>query len=68
MVINGHVTVCPGERCTIRGCPGEGESCSGRGFCDIAEQECTCDDMWKGAGCEIPDCPGTPDCNGTGKV
>ncbi|PIK55147.1 hypothetical protein BSL78_07877 [Apostichopus japonicus] len=28
---------------------------------------CFCDSEWKGDGCELPNCPGTPDCNGRGE-
>ena len=57
-----------GELCIIKGCPGDGVSCSGRGSCNIGDQRCTCDNLWKGVGCEEPDCPGTPDCNGRGMI
>jgi hypothetical protein len=30
--------------------------------------ECTCDSGWTGDGCEIPDCPGNPDCLNRGRV
>ncbi|XP_070533132.1 uncharacterized protein [Ptychodera flava] len=55
-----------GEYCDIRGCPGIGESCSGRGHCNVNEQNCYCYPGWKGEDCNIPDCPGTPDCSGRG--
>ncbi|PIK61110.1 hypothetical protein BSL78_01935 [Apostichopus japonicus] len=28
--------------------------------------ECLCEAGWKGEGCELPDCPGEPDCNNNG--
>lgn len=33
----------------------------------IADQSCDCNSGWKGDGCEIPDCPGNPDCSGLGR-
>ncbi|KAH3880002.1 hypothetical protein DPMN_003914 [Dreissena polymorpha] len=57
---------CTGAFCDVRGCLGEGSSCSGHGYCDLAKQTCSCDTNWKGDGCNIWDCPGDPDCSGEG--
>lgn len=56
-----------GTECQVRGCPGVGISCSGHGYCTIADQTCTCNRYWTGDDCNSPDCPGDPlDCNGKG--
>lgn len=67
-----------GRVCNIPGCPGVGKSCTGNGECNSAEHTCTCYPGWTGIkdstgyvdpftnGCDIPDCPGEPDCNGEG--
>ncbi|XP_060603992.1 tenascin-like, partial [Ruditapes philippinarum] len=55
-----------GDHCEIQKCPGMLESCSGHGQC--IQGDCSCDEGWREnkTSCHIPDCPGTPDCNGRG--
>ncbi|XP_070533135.1 tenascin-X-like [Ptychodera flava] len=53
-----------GEFCTEPGCPGYGKDCTGHGTCILGK--CLCNEGWLGRGCEIPDCPGDPNCNGRG--
>ena len=36
--------------------------CSGHGECNPETHTCTCHPGWQGDGCELYDCPGTPDC------
>lgn len=67
-----------GSVCDIQGCPGEIEDCSGHGECNSAIHTCTCNNGWTGESdssgyvdpfmnaCDIPDCPGEPNCNGEG--
>ena len=43
-----------------------GIDCSGHGVCLLVTQQCDCFHGWKGPGCDIPDCPGVPDCNTLG--
>jgi hypothetical protein len=67
-----------GTECEIKGCPGHGDlegmermqagvgegkigPCSGRGECG-GDGKCTCNPGWKGLGCDVPDCPGEPNC------
>nr|XP_006824775.1 PREDICTED: tenascin-X-like [Saccoglossus kowalevskii] len=57
-----------GDTCTVRGCPGVGESCSKHGFCNFNDQECFCYSGWKGNDCNTPDCPGTPDCSDSSNI
>ena len=61
-----------GEKCSTRGCPGVGTSCSYHGTCNSALQECTCTPGWTGKDCNEPDCPGgcagNGFCNGTGRA
>ncbi|XP_033745589.1 uncharacterized protein LOC117331103 [Pecten maximus] len=72
-VCNGHGTcngtgtcICDsawwGALCTDPGCPGVGSSCSGHGNCLAGS--CSCDQYYKGAGCEEVYC--TDDCNNRG--
>ncbi|XP_019646039.1 PREDICTED: uncharacterized protein LOC109486623 [Branchiostoma belcheri] len=51
-----------GKLCTIAGCPGQGEDCSGRGICNAYLHECICEPGWKGEDCTVADCPGEPNC------
>lgn len=37
-----------GSQCTIAGCPGTDEDCSGHGLCNAAEHTCVCDPGWQG--------------------
>ncbi|KAK3101710.1 hypothetical protein FSP39_005732 [Pinctada imbricata] len=53
-----------GDTCSDDGCPGWPTNCMGHGTCNIATKTCQCDLYWGGSACEVPDCPGTPDCNG----
>ena len=55
-----------GDTCTLPGCPGFGEDCTGHGECNRASGRCYCTSGWQGVGCHEPDCPGTPDCFGKG--
>jgi hypothetical protein len=57
-----------GPVCEEKGCPGVSISCSGHGYCTIADQTCTCDPYWTGHDCNTPDCPGEPDCNSRGRM
>ena len=57
-----------GPDCSYRGCPGEVTNCTSHGHCNVMDQECYCKAGWKGDGCHIPDCPGTPDCNDRGRL
>jgi hypothetical protein len=68
-----------GRVCDIPSCPGNMTDCTGNGDCNAATHECTCYSGWTGQangagyvdpltnGCDVPDCPGTPDCNGEGE-
>ncbi|XP_072025321.1 uncharacterized protein [Amphiura filiformis] len=62
-----------GDFCEQENCPGVGTPCTSHGLC-TNDLQCLCDDGWIGDGCEIPDCPGEPDCtdhgycNGTGDI
>ena len=61
-----------GPVCDIPGCPGKPEDCSGHGYCNKGTSTCDCFDGWTGNvdimlnGCDIPDCPGRPDCSNHG--
>ena len=57
-----------GDRCEEEDCPGLATPCSGHGNCLKSKTPmlCKCDAGFNGLGCEIPDCPGNPDCNGRG--
>lgn len=65
---------CPGE-VTVTGeasdepgsiAPTNTKYCSDNGYCNTAIHTCYCEPAWLGSGCEIPDCPGEPDCSGNG--
>ena len=68
-----------GTNCDIPGCPGETIDCTGHGHCNAQEHVCTCDPGWTGVvdgngylelltnACDVPDCPGQPDCAGVGE-
>ena len=51
-----------GDFCTVAGCPGKYEDCSGHGICNTAVHQCYCEPGWKGSDCSLPDCPGEPNC------
>ncbi|WAR26298.1 TENX-like protein [Mya arenaria] len=55
-----------GDLCETEDCPGEGEPCSGHGLC--IQGSCQCDIGWtiNTTFCNVPDCPGNPDCSGQG--
>ena len=67
-----------GPLCDIPGCPGDGVDCTGHGDCNTGTHICTCYNGWTGQsdskgyvdpllnGCNVPDCPGSPDCNSQG--
>ena len=61
-----------GNLCDQPGCPGVGEDCTGHGECNKGTHTCDCYAGWTGDpdpllnGCDVPDCPGDPDCNDRG--
>ena len=66
---NGKVCDCGfsgwrGPTCSMKGCPGWGESCTGHGNCDPTDFTCLCDAGWEGDGCEQIKCK--DDCNSHG--
>ncbi|KAH3879993.1 hypothetical protein DPMN_003905 [Dreissena polymorpha] len=67
-----------GPFCDIPGCPGATEDCTGHGTCNTQTHICSCYNGWTGEtdsrghldpllnACDVPDCPGSPDCNAQG--
>jgi len=67
-----------GSVCDIPACPGDVVDCTDHGDCNTADHTCTCFSGWTGQdngqgyvdpllnACDIPDCPGSPDCNSEG--
>ena len=56
-----------GSLCTENSCPGVATICSDHGSCNKKTLKCLCDEGWSGDGCNIPDCPATPDCSNNGQ-